>query len=183
MRQQAENSAERERLHLLIAKLESHTTQQSKSIDQEKWQLQQDTSRLKTQQTAFEEERASFLRKMEDDREQLQQAREKFLLEQREVLGKCYEERRRLATERAQLEVIKKRAKEREETDSQKSLQVRYYVNFLLCRFSFWEIWPKVQEAIQLVVVLYQAQYSVYMCMYIVHIHVHDCVLFFIALD
>ena len=128
MRQQAENSAERERLHLLISKLESHIAQQSKSIDQEKWQLQQDTSRLKTQQTAFEEERALFLRKMEEDREQLQQAREKFLLEQREVLSKCYEERRRLASERAELEVMKKRAKEREERDSQRSLQVR---NFL----------------------------------------------------
>ena len=128
MRQQAENNAERERLHLLISKLESHIAQQSKSIDQEKWQLQQDTSRLKTQQTAFEEERVLFLRKMEEDREQLQQAREKFLLEQREVLGKCYEERRRLASERAELEVVKKRAKEREERDSQRSLQVR---NFL----------------------------------------------------
>lgn len=126
MRQQAENSAERERLHLLISKLESHIAQQGKSIDQEKWQLQQDISRLKTQQTAFEEERASFLRRMEEDREQLQQAREKFLLEQREVLGKCYEERRSLAAERAQLEVVKKRAKEREDMDSQKSLQVRY---------------------------------------------------------
>ena len=127
VRQQAENNAERERLHLLIAKLESHVAQQSKSIDQEKWQLQQDASRLKTQQTAFEEERVAFLRKTEEDREQLQQAREKFLLEQREVLGKCYEERRRLATERAQLEVARKRAKEREETDSQKTLQVRFY--------------------------------------------------------
>ena len=128
VRQQAENSAERERLHLLITKLESHIAQQGKTIDQEKWQLQQDTSRLKTQQSAFEEERASFLRKMAEDREQIQQAREKFLSEQREVLGKCYEERRRLATERAELEVVKKRARERDERDSLKSLQVRYTV-------------------------------------------------------
>ena len=124
MKQQAENSAERERLQLLIAKLESHIAQQSKTIEQEKWQLQQDSARLKSQQSAFEEERASFLRKMADDRDQLQVAREKFLVEQRDVLAKCYEERRSLAAERAELDVMKKAAHEREQRHKESSIQV-----------------------------------------------------------
>ena len=127
MKQQAENSAERERLHLLISKLESHIAQQSKTIEQEKWQLQQDGSRLKMQQSVFEEERAAFLSKMEEERDQLQRSREKFLVEQKEVLAKCYEERRSVATERAEMEILKRRLKEQEQRNSQKSLEVRYH--------------------------------------------------------
>lgn len=127
MKQQTENSAERERLHLLISKLESHIAQQSKTIEQEKWQLQQDALHLKMQQSVFEEERASFLNKMQEERDQLQRSREKFLVEQREVLAKCYEERRGVATEKAELEVLRRKLKEQEQMNSQKNLEVRYY--------------------------------------------------------
>ena len=50
---------------------------------------------------------------------------EKFLSEQQEVLAQCYEERRSLAAERAELSVLQKRALEREQKETQKSLQVR----------------------------------------------------------
>lgn len=50
---------------------------------------------------------------------------EKFLSEQQEVLSQCYEERRSLAAERAELSVLQKRALEREQRETQKSLQVR----------------------------------------------------------
>ena len=50
---------------------------------------------------------------------------EKFLSEQQEVLAQCYEERRSLAAERAELSVLQKRALEREQRVTQKSLQVR----------------------------------------------------------
>ena len=50
---------------------------------------------------------------------------EKFLSEQQEVLAQCYEERRSLAAERAELSVLQKRALEREQRETQKSLQVR----------------------------------------------------------
>ena len=41
------------------------------------------------------------------------------------MLSQCYEERRSLATERAELSVLQKRALEREQRETQKSLQVR----------------------------------------------------------
>ena len=50
---------------------------------------------------------------------------EKFLSEQQEILAQCYEERRSLAAERAELSVLQKRALEREQKETQKSLQVR----------------------------------------------------------
>ena len=50
---------------------------------------------------------------------------EKFLSEQQEVLSKCYEERRSLAAERAELSVLQKKALEREKRETQKSLQVK----------------------------------------------------------
>ena len=41
------------------------------------------------------------------------------------MLSQCYEERRSLAAERAELSVLQKRALEREKRETQKSLQVR----------------------------------------------------------
>ena len=41
------------------------------------------------------------------------------------MLSQCYEERRSLATERAELSVLQKSALEREQRETQKSLQVR----------------------------------------------------------
>ena len=41
----------------------------------ERWQLQQEAGRLRAQQAAFEEERTASLKRLEEDREQLQQAK------------------------------------------------------------------------------------------------------------
>lgn len=41
------------------------------------------------------------------------------------MLSQCYEERRSLATERAELSVLQKRALEREQRETQKSIQVK----------------------------------------------------------
>lgn len=124
LRQQTENSAERERLQSLVAKLEMHISQQRKQIEQERWELQQESNRLKIQQTAFEEERMSSLKRIEEDKDHLQQAKERFLSEQCDVLSKCYEERRALASERAEIAVLQKRMQEKEEMESKKSLRV-----------------------------------------------------------
>lgn len=123
MKQQADNDVERERLHALIARLEGHASQQGRQLQQDRWLLQQDTGRLRAQQSAFEEERATALRRLADEGEQLQQAKEKFLEEQRGVLGQCYEERRVLAGERAEVTLLQRRALEREQRDTQKNLQ------------------------------------------------------------
>ena len=48
-------------------------------------------------------------------------------MEQREVLAQCYEERRSLASERAELSLLQKRALEREQRESKKSIQVGPY--------------------------------------------------------
>ena len=75
MKQQADNDVERERLHALIARLEGHASQQGRQLQQDRWLLQQDTGRLRAQQSAFEEERATALRRLADEGEQLQQAK------------------------------------------------------------------------------------------------------------
>jgi len=125
MKQKAENNSERDQLQSLIAKMEAHVSQQKKQIEQDRWQLQQDTGKLTAQQKAFEEERTSCLLKLETDRERLEQAKEKCLSEQQEMLSRCYEERHAIAAERAELTVIQKKAAEREQRDKQLSLLVR----------------------------------------------------------
>ena len=108
-----------------MAKLEAHISQQSKTMEQERWQLQQQAARLKTQQASFQEERAVGLSRLEDERAEFHAARERFLVEQQEILGKCYEEQRLVSAERAQVSVLKKKAEEREVREKQISHQVQ----------------------------------------------------------
>ena len=42
---------------------------------QERWHIQQENVRLSAQRRVFEEERSTFLRRMEEDRDQVQQAK------------------------------------------------------------------------------------------------------------
>lgn len=123
-KQKAENDSERERLQTLIAKLESHVSQQNKRIEDESWQLKQDKIRLGTQQSAFENERSSYLLKLETERDKLQQSKEKLLVEQKEILSQCYEERKSLAAQRVELSVLHKKALEREQWNKQASFQL-----------------------------------------------------------
>ena len=124
MKQKSENNTERDQLQSLIAKMESHVSQQKKQMEQEKWQLQQDMAKLTAQQNAFEDDRTTTLMKFETERERLEQAKEKFLTEQQEILSRCYEERRSITSERAGLSVLQKKALERERRDKQLSIQV-----------------------------------------------------------
>lgn len=124
MTQQAENDAERERLQSLVGKLEAHISQQTRSMEQERWQQQQEATRLKAKQAAFREEKSSALSRMEEERTQFQLTKEKFLAEQQEILTKCYEEQRVVAAERSELALMKKKAEERETREKRISIQV-----------------------------------------------------------
>jgi hypothetical protein len=122
--QQATNDAERERLQSLVAKLESHITQQTKTVEHERWELQQQSTRLKAQQVAFREEMAAGLSRVEEEKEQFHATRERFLSEQQVILAKCYEEQRMVGTEKAQVGLLKRKAEEREKRETQISEQV-----------------------------------------------------------
>lgn len=122
--QQAGNEAERERLQGLVAKLEAHISQQTKSVEQERWQLQQQSVKLKAQQTSFHEERMATMSKLEDDKMQFHSAREQFLGEQQQILSKCYQEQHLVASDRAQVSLLKKKAEERELREKDASNQV-----------------------------------------------------------
>ncbi len=124
MTQQAENDAERERLQSLVAKLEAHISQQGRSMEQERWQQQQDAGRLKAQQAAFHEEKSNGLARLEEERVQFQLAKEKFLAEQQKILTKCYEEQHVAAAERSEVALMKKKAEEREIREKHTSIRV-----------------------------------------------------------
>ncbi len=124
MNKQGENETERGRLQSLIVKLEAHISQQNRTMEQERWQLQQDTARLKAQQTAFRGERTATISKLEEDRDQLQSLKEKFLADQQEILARCYEDQRVVNSERAELAVLKQRAEEREAREKQREMKV-----------------------------------------------------------
>ena len=139
MSQQASNDAERERLQGLVAKLEAHISQQTKSVEQERWQLQQQSIKLKAQQISFHEERMAAMSKLEDEKLQFHSAREQFLEEQQQILSKCYQEQHLVASERAQVSLLKKKAEERELREKETSNQVMFTNAYWYCggnRFS-----------------------------------------------
>lgn len=98
--QKFETTKEQQRLHSLIAMLETQLSEKQRDVDkvgcekceedtlkncscelvgivvsQERWQLHQEQSRLKAQRCAFENERETSLQRTQDDRDQLQQAK------------------------------------------------------------------------------------------------------------
>lgn len=124
MSQQVENDAEHGHLQGLLAKLEAHMSQQNRSVEKERWTLQQDFARLKAQQDVFRKEQASGLSWLEENRESLQQSRQQFLAEQQEILTRCYDEQRAIALERMEVARLEKVAGERDMMSRQMTEQV-----------------------------------------------------------
>ena len=63
--------SERELLRSLASRLESQLSQQSQAVEQEKWQLQQERTKLRAGERALEEERASSLARLDQERRDL----------------------------------------------------------------------------------------------------------------
>ena len=51
-----------------MAKLEAHLSQRTQELERERWQIQQDSARLRARETSLEKERVTSLAKLEDER-------------------------------------------------------------------------------------------------------------------
>ncbi|XP_064608004.1 fas-binding factor 1 homolog [Liolophura sinensis] len=117
-KQQEENGNERVRLQDLIMRLEKQLADQSRTLDEEKWKLRQEQSKLVSAQSSLEEDRRSWMEQQAREMAALDKAKDSLLQEQKMILSQLYEERRTMAEERNQLTAAQRAQREREQQHS-----------------------------------------------------------------
>lgn len=97
--------------------------EQTRQVDQERWRLTQEESRLRALQAALEDERRITMEQLSSQRAEVQRARDDLVREQRTTMSQIQEERRALATERAQLTSAQRDLISREKLKTETSVQ------------------------------------------------------------
>ncbi|XP_028912936.1 fas-binding factor 1 [Ornithorhynchus anatinus] len=121
--QQRDTEEERGRLHGAIAKMEARLGEQGRLLEQERWRVSAEQCKAEASQRALEEQRRVASQQAAMEREELERAKSALLEEQKSVLLKCGEERRRLAAEWAEFYAQQKLQKERAEREVERTLQ------------------------------------------------------------
>ncbi|RDD37917.1 Fas-binding factor 1 [Trichoplax sp. H2] len=116
---------DRERLNLqtLIAKMETHYKEQVRQVQEEKWNISQEAMRLKAKIEAYEEDHRQTSERIAKERIDVEKAKDALNKEQKEILAQCYEERRLLAAERAELLRNQNLSSYRQQTEQNKALK------------------------------------------------------------
>ncbi|KAF4012879.1 hypothetical protein G4228_003226 [Cervus hanglu yarkandensis] len=151
-RQQRDMEEERSRLQEVMGKMEARLGEQSRLLEQERWRVHAEQSKAESAQRALEEQRKVMVQQTAMEREELERAKvspeaprwalsltsgpgaltgalapspqSALLEEQKSVMRKCGEERRRLAAEWAEFFAQQKLSKERAEREAERALQV-----------------------------------------------------------
>ncbi|KAM8784458.1 fas-binding factor 1 [Rhynchonycteris naso] len=126
-RQQRDMEEERSWLQEVIGKMEARLNEQSRLLEQERWRVSAEQSKAESMQRALEEQRKVMAQQMAMEREELERAKSDLLEEQKSVMLKCGEERRRLAAEWAEFVAQQKLSKDRAEREVERALQVDSY--------------------------------------------------------
>ncbi|KAJ7376427.1 establishment of epithelial cell polarity [Desmophyllum pertusum] len=103
--------------------MELHMREQSRQVDQERWRLSQEESRLKALQSALEDERRITMEQLSSQRAEVQRARERSGARTENHHDSDTKKRRSLATERAQLSSAHRDLISREKMKTETSVQ------------------------------------------------------------
>ncbi|XP_050390456.1 fas-binding factor 1 homolog [Patella vulgata] len=122
-RQEEDNERERKRLEDLIARMETQMREQTRLLDEERWKMKGDMSRLEANQRSLEEEKRMWLEQQSRERAALERARENFQEENRTALSQLNNERRNLAEERMKWTVDLKLSREQSHQEAIKMAQ------------------------------------------------------------
>ena len=98
--------------------------EQSRQLDQDRWKVTQDESRVKAMQMSLDDERRITMEQLASERAEVQRAKEELLADQKRVVIQQQEERRALALERAQLATTHKELLARDHQKAVSSIQV-----------------------------------------------------------
>ncbi|WAQ95521.1 FBF1-like protein, partial [Mya arenaria] len=111
-KQQDDTEQERQRLQELVARLETQIREQTRMLEEERWKVKQEQSRLQGLQNAMEDERRSWNDHQARERMNMEKSREALLEEQKTTLSQLHKERQALAEEQVQFNMKQKLARE-----------------------------------------------------------------------
>ncbi|KAL8592685.1 hypothetical protein ACOMHN_037625 [Nucella lapillus] len=125
VKQEEDNEKERHRLEDLIARMESQNREQLRQLEEERWKVKQEHSRVDAQQQTLEKERRTWAEQHARERQSLDKARDMFLEEQQSGLSHLTDERRNLAEERSKLNMEQKLHREKVQQESVRLAQAK----------------------------------------------------------
>ena len=123
-RKQKEYEKEIKNLNDTIQRLESHLAEQSKMVAEERWKAKQQEKKLEALQDALINEQRISMEKIARDRNDVERSKDDILTEQKRLMQQVYEEKRKIAEERAQVEAAVAGYKDRQHKDSLSNINI-----------------------------------------------------------
>ena len=123
-RQLIDTERERRKIQELMTKMEMHMRDTASSLENDKFTLMQEQSRVVAEKKNLHLQQQEHLNKIALERSWLGKAKSDFEKEQKEERSELYEQRRLLGIDRAKLDASMKSYSEREKHESLKNVQV-----------------------------------------------------------
>ena len=124
MKQQAEYENEIRVLNETVQRLENHLAEQTKQMAEERWKSKQQEKRTEALQEALLGEQRMAMEKLARERADIDRAKDDILAEQKRLMQQVYEEKRRMAEERIQLDATLAMYKDKQHKDSLSSINM-----------------------------------------------------------
>lgn len=123
-KKQKEYEAEIRSLNETIQRLENHLAEQSKQAAEERWKGKQQEKKLEALQDALLNEQKIVMDKLARERNDVDRAKDDILVEQKRLMQQMYEEKRKIAEERAQVDAAFASYKDRQHKDSLSNINI-----------------------------------------------------------
>ena len=117
-RQQKDYENEIRNLNETIQRLENHLAEQSKMVAEERWKGKQHEKKMEAFQEALINEQKIIMEKLARERGDIERSKDEMLLEQKRLMQQIYEEKRKIAEDRANLEASLTAYKDKQHKDS-----------------------------------------------------------------
>ncbi|KAJ3600718.1 hypothetical protein NHX12_031695 [Muraenolepis orangiensis] len=127
--QQRAMAEERARLKEVITRMEVQLAEQQRQLEKERWRVAAEQAKAESAQRSLEEERRALNQHISMEREELERAKSALLEEQQAVMQRCGEERRKMASEWAQLHAAEKQRQEQAERQAGRHLERDAYAH------------------------------------------------------
>ncbi|CAF0756300.1 unnamed protein product [Brachionus calyciflorus] len=123
-RQQKDYETEIRNLNETIQRLENHLAEQSKNVAEERWKTKQQEKKMEAFQEALINEQKIIMEKLARERNDIDRSKDEILLEQKRLMQQIYEEKRKIAEDRANLEASLNAYKDKQHKDSLSNINI-----------------------------------------------------------
>ncbi|XP_040046559.2 fas-binding factor 1 homolog isoform X3 [Gasterosteus aculeatus] len=124
-REQKAMSEERVHLKDIISRMDAQLSEQQRQLEKERWKMTAEQAKAESTQRAVEGERRALSVQINMEREELERAKSALLEEQKSVMQRCTEERRKLAADWAHFHSREQQRHERSEREVSGLLEKR----------------------------------------------------------